>query len=321
MSWRERLWEQKWLHPLLPSYLKPLDEPAIMNEFTKEFVYEAEEFISDLAALTELPRMNKTFKRSLQGYSYKIKIKPKKIHVEMFDTNKSSSSVKKRVFLTTYRKTVKSEHGSGKILESVIYYQLNNKTHVRNVRKHPYFQSLFHHIHRLDASLNGEHVPELTQSASSADAANNERQLNPSESESNQAESILASAKHTYNNFAHLSETAEIILTGIMHELERCLEEFALLDIEEKHHIKRMIQHDLPNLLHTYRTLSPEQKQKTYDNMLRNMSNMRGFLKQQADDLQGTRIDRMNQLIQLNDLRYSEPRRDPKKQLFDSHEV
>lgn len=321
MSWRELLWEQKWLHPLLPNYLKPLDEPAIMNEFTKEFVYEAEEFISDLAALSELPRMNKTFKRTLQGYSYKIKIKPKKIHVEMFDTNKSSSSVKKRVFLTTFRKNIKAENGTGKILESVIYYQLNNKTYVRNVRKHPYFQSLFHHIHRLDASLNGESVAALPEGALATDSDDKERQLTPSESETNLAESLLDSARHTYHNFANISENTDIILKGILYELERCLEEFTLLDIEEKHHVKRMIQHDLPNLLHTYHTLSAEQKQKTYENMIRNMSNMRSFLKQQADDLQGTRIDRMNQLIQLNDLRYNEAEHPKKKKPFNTHEA
>jgi hypothetical protein len=302
VNWRERLWEQNWVIPLLPNYMKPLDEPALLNEHTKEFVYEAEEFISDLSALSELPRLNKTFKRSIQGFAYKIKIKQKKIHLEMADTSKSPSNIKKRVYITIYRKNVKMENGFGKIIDSTIYYHLNGKAVVRNIRKHPLFLSLFHHIHRLDLSLSGEtvNVEEIRDHP-----VQEEQNLAPAEDEKGQVKILLSSAEHTRKYYRAVAPDVEKRLEIIYAELLRCTEEFHLLDLEEKHHMKRMIQHDLPNLLNTFQSLNETQKEEKYKEMISTLSNMTNFLRKQADDLQSTRMDRMNHLLKLNELRYS----------------
>src|SRR5690625_2351425 len=100
MNWTEN----KWLEPFLPNYLKPLKDPRIESEHTVEFVEHAEEFLSDLAALTELPRLNKTFKRNIKGYSFKVRIKARKIHLELKDTKKSSANYKKRIYITINRR-------------------------------------------------------------------------------------------------------------------------------------------------------------------------------------------------------------------------
>ncbi|WP_280768164.1 hypothetical protein [Salipaludibacillus daqingensis] len=304
MNWRERLWEQNWIIPLLPNYMKPLDEPSLLNEHTKEFVYEAEEFISDLSALSELPRLDKTFKRSIQGFSYKIKIKQKKIHVEMIDTNKSSSNIKKRVYITTFRKNIKMENGFGKVIDSTIYYQLHGKTVVRNIRKHPFFISIFHHLHRLDLSLSGETLPDNPVKVTSK---NEEvQQLEPTADNQDQVKALLSSAEHTYKQFRAIDHKVDQSLRDLLTEIERCTEEYQLLDLEEKHHMKRMIQHDLPNLLNTYDTLSEEQKRSSFHEMVTSIKNMSSFLQKQANDLQSTRMDRMNYLLKLNELRYEQ---------------
>ncbi|MCR6106641.1 hypothetical protein HXA34_10130 [Salipaludibacillus agaradhaerens] len=303
MNWRERLWEQNWLLPLLPNYMKPLNEPALMNEHTKEFVYEAEEFISDLAALTELPRLNKTFKRTIQGFSFKIKIKQKKIHAEFLDTNKSSSTIKKRVYITSYRKNVKMENGFGKIIDSTIYYQYNGKTIVRSIRKHPFFQSLFHHIHRLDLSLSGENIK--LEEIKNQTNITQEQQLSPATDDKSQIKALISSAEHTFDYYKEINLTTEKALQELLRELRRCGEEYHLLDIEEKHHMKRMIQHDLPNLLKTYDSLNASQKQEKYEETVRTIKQMASYLQRQANDLQSTRMDRMNHLLKLNELRYN----------------
>lgn len=310
MNWRERLWEQNWIIPLLPNYMKPLDEPSLLNEHTKEFVYEAEEFISDLSALSELPRIDKTFKRSIQGFSYKIKIKQKKIHVEMVDTNKSSSNIKKRVYITTFRKNVKMENGFGKILDSTIYYQLQGKTVVRNIRRHPLFLSIFHHLHRLDLSLSGE---TFNKEPVKLPSTNEEVQhLEPTADHEDQVKALLSSAEHTYKQFKTIDDKVDQSLVEILTEIERCTDEFQLLDLEEKHHMKRMIQHDLPNLLNTYHSLSESQKKSTFNEVVSSLKNMRSFLQTQANDLQETRMDRMNYLLKLNELRYDSNNRTKK---------
>lgn len=306
MNWREKLWEQKWVTALLPNYMKPLDEPALLNQHTKEFVYEAEEFISDLAALSELPRMNRTFKRNVHGYAYKIKIKPKKLHIELSDTSKSPSQIKKKVFITVFRKNIKMENGFGKTVESSIYYQMNNQTHVRNIRRHPYFLSLFHHLHRLDLSLSGESLQEFDKQPESVGQSDNqEHQLSADENHKDPVGSLEDSMSHTISAYPHLDEDIQKKIKKMHMELQRCFEEFHLLDIEEKHHIRRMIQHDLPNLLLTFHSLSSEQKQIKKLELLRALDNMISFLKEQAGDLQATRLDRMNHLLRLSDIRYS----------------
>jgi glutaredoxin-related protein len=302
LNWRERLWEQNWIIPLLPNYMKPLEEPSLLNEHTKEFVYQAEEFISDLSALSELPRIDKTFKRSIQGFSYKIKIKQKKIHVEMVDTNKSSSNIKKRVYISTYRKNIKMENGFGKILDSTIYYHIEGKTVVRNVRRHSLFLSIFHHLHRLDLSLSGETFNQEPVKISSENEK--EQQLKPTADHQDQVKALLSSAEHTYKQFRTIDQKVDQSLKDILTEIKRCNEEFQLLDLEEKHHMKRMIQHDLPNLLNTYDSLSENQKKYTYNEMVSSLKSMRSFLQLQANDLQETRMDRMNYLLKLNELRY-----------------
>lgn len=301
LNWRERLLEHSWVTPLLPNYMKPLDEPSLMNDQTKEFVYELEEFISDLSSLSELPRLNKTFKRSIQGFAYKIKIREKKIHVEMVDTNKSSSTIKKRVYITTFRKNIKIENGFGKIIDSTIYYQMSGKTIVRNIRKHPLFQSLFHHIHRLDLSLSGE---PLTNESQLGPPTTPEQSIAPSLDIQDQIKALVGSAEHSYSQYRELDDTVARSLKKLVLELHRCTEEYHLLDVEEKHHLKRMVQHDLPNLLKTYQSLSPTHKQEKYHELLDTLSTMEKFLKRQATDLQSTRMDRMNHLLKLNEVRY-----------------
>lgn len=305
MNWQERLWEQKWLIPILPNYMKPLEEPALLNQHTREFVYEAEEFISDLAALTELPRMNKTFKRSIHGYAYKIKIKPKKIHIELADTNKSSSAIKKKVFITVFRKHIRMENGFGKVIDSSIYYQLSGNTFVRNIRSHSYFLPVFHHLHRLDLSLSGESLQAFDEMNQKSTDQKGVESVQPSDTNDEQINSLKYSMSHTQKAFSSIDPALQDELDKLAEEFYRCLEEFHLLDIEEKHHIRRMVQHDLPNLIQTYYSLTEEQRLKKKNELVSALQNMHSFLKEQANDLQSTRVDRMNHLLRLTSLRYS----------------
>ncbi|NJP38878.1 hypothetical protein [Alkalicoccus luteus] len=298
LNWKDKLLEQNWLLPFLPNYMKPLQEPALENVQTKEFVYEAEEFISDLAALSELPRLNKTFKRSIQGFTYKIKIKPKKIHVEMLDTHKSASTIKKRVFITIHRMHIRQENGMGKVLDSTIYYQKNGRTIVRSVKRHPIFQSVFYHLHRLDTSVSG-HQMEALPAAGEASLESS----SPVPAPDQEGRLLTAALKEIADLSVSMPFAKQV--SAIFEAMSRAEEEYQLLNIEEKHQIKRMIHHDMPNLVHTYESLTAEQRKELLPRVEQSLSNMHAFISGIADDLQRTRVDRMNHLLQLNDLRYS----------------
>ncbi|MDQ0255232.1 hypothetical protein J2S74_002614 [Evansella vedderi] len=307
MSWREHIWEQKWLEPLLPNYLKPLNDPAIETEDTREFVQEAVEFLSDLTSLSELPRLNKTFKRTIKGFLFKIKIKQKKIHVELIDTKKTSASIKKRVYITIFRKQFKSEKGMGKCIDSTIYYQVENRTIVRNIRKHPLFQPIFIKIHQLDRSLSGEKLlPEETESF----VAKEVKEKKQSVKINDEQRFILNHMEQAIKKYEGKDELIETKLRELQYSLNECIKEVELLDIEERHHIKRLVSHDLPNLLETYLSLTENQKKKSYDEVIYSIHSMRTYIENQAKHLHSSRMDRMKQLLHLNRLRYETKKMD-----------
>ncbi|MFA9556208.1 hypothetical protein ACERII_02710 [Evansella sp. AB-rgal1] len=303
MSWRERAWEVKWIEPLLPNYLKPLQDTRIETEHTRELIKEAEEFLTDLSSLSELPRLNKTFKRNIKGFLFKVKIKPKKIHLELIDTKKSTANIRKRIYITIFRKEIKSEQGMGKCIDSTIYYVVNNKTIVRNIRKHPLFQAIFIRLHQLDKSLSGEGF-NLEQVEETAVV---ERQLSSkSEVEKLHINQQIRALLKQYQKLDPLIVTK---LEEIEYALEECLKEVDLLDIEEKHHMKRLVNYDLPNLLETYINLNTDQRKKSYNDVIASIHSMRSYIENQSKQLTNSRMDRMNQLIQLNKIRYHSERK------------
>ncbi|UTR09686.1 hypothetical protein MM300_17580 [Evansella sp. LMS18] len=309
MSWRDRVWEQKWLEPFLPNYLKPLNDSTVETEETKELVSEAAEFLSDLATLSELPRINKTFKRNIKGYLFKVKIKQKKIYLELLDTKKSPAAVKKRIYITVFRKQFKAEKGMGKCADSTIYYTSGNRTIVRNVRNHPLFQPVFYELHRLDLSLAGKALPEI-ESAEQPKALMNPEHKPSTEDETKAILTNLDSLKKQYRK----SEPAfHKQINQLQEDILICIKDMHLLDIEEKHHLKRMVSYDLPNLLETYDSLSEDQKEKTFDEVMSTVNSMRDYVKKQTEQLQSSRMDRMKHLLKLNEVRYNNSSENVKK--------
>ncbi|MDG5787536.1 hypothetical protein QA612_08515 [Evansella sp. AB-P1] len=308
MSWRERAWEQKWIEPFLPNYLKPLKDDRVESEHTKELIQEAEEFLTDLASLSELPRLNKTFKRTIKGFMFKVKIKQKKIFLELIDTKKSPTDIRKRIYITIYRKEYKAEKGMGKCVDSTIYYQLKNRTIVRNIRKHPLFQSLFIRLNQLDHSLsnkNGEILPEIVEATENNNMLSNET--------IEDKEYILTTLNNTFKQYNTLDPLIKEKLKELKQSVKECMSQFDLLDIEEKHHLKRLVNNDLPSLLETYHSLSIDQKAKSYDDVVESIQSMCKYINNQSKHLSNTRMDRMDQLLQLNKLRYETTTVDTKK--------
>jgi len=305
MSWREQIWEQRWLEPLLPNYLKPLNDPAIETEDTREFVQEAVEFLSDLTSLSELPRLNKTFKRTIKGFLFKIKIKQKKIHVELLDTKKTSAAIRKRVYITIYRKQYKAEKGLGKCVDSTIYYQVETRTVVRNIRRHPLFQPVFIKLHQLDRSLSGEKLlPEETPLIPM------EKDKKLPEKVEKEQRLILQQMEEVANKYRNKDALIDTKLKELYSAIRECVMEVELLDIEERHHIKRLVGYDLPNLLETYVSLSMEQRIKSREDVIYSIHSMRTYIENQATQLHSSRMDRMKQLLQLNRLRYETKKMD-----------
>ncbi|MBU9723882.1 MULTISPECIES: hypothetical protein [Bacillaceae] len=302
MSWREQETERKWYEAFLPNYLKPLRDPQIETTYTKEMINEAVEFLSDLSSLSELPRLNKTFKRNIKGHLFKVKIKPKKLHLELLDTKKSSDPIKKRVYITTYRKQYKMEQGMGKCIDSTIYYQVNNKTVVRSIKKHHLFLTLFFQLHKLDVSLSGGNLDEITVDQALGPGPDIE-QNNTHEEEK---QKIIHQSNELLKKYKKIDTEISLLIQNIQAIIQECLKDIHLLNFEEKHHVKRMINNDLPNLMETYKSLSHEQQLEKHEDVLESLRTMHTYMEGLQKDVQSSRMDRMEHLLRLNRVRYSE---------------
>lgn len=299
MSSREQATERKWYESFLPNYLKPLRDPQIESLYTKEMITEAVEFISDLSSLSELPRLNKTFKRNIKGFLFKVKIKPKKLHLELLDTKKSSDPIKKRIYITTFRKEFKLENGMGKCIDATIYYQINGKTIVRSVKRHHLFLALFYQLHKLDVSLSGGNPDEITVEQA-LDQGPEEK------SHDEEKEQIIQQSNQLLKKYHLVDEEVSKLIKQIQENIQECLNDIHLLNFEEKHHVKRLINNDLPNLMETFKSLSRDQQIEKHEDVLSSLRTMQNYMDSLQKDVQSSRMDRMEHLLRLNRLRYSE---------------
>ncbi|TMW73534.1 hypothetical protein [Alteribacter natronophilus] len=302
MTFKERLLHHQWVQPFLPNYMKPLQEPGIEEGPTSLMIHETEEFLSDLSSLSELPRLNKTFKRKIKGFLLKVKIKPKKLHLELIDTKRSPAQIKKRIYITTYRKSVKSENGLGKCIDATIYYQIEGRNMVRNVKHHHLFRPVFTHLHMLDTSLSGQAALPAAELEETAPARPEEITAE------NEDKNSLMAALNNYSPQLNTSDPdLEQALAEVTGSLKRCLEEFELLDIEERHQVKRMIVKEIPQLTQTFRSLSPLQKSEKKEEMINALQKMNHFTLKIVSSLERNRLEHMNHLLRVSKMRYDDP--------------
>ncbi|WP_096434933.1 hypothetical protein [Alteribacter populi] len=305
MSFKEKFIHYEWVQPFLPNYMKPLQEPRIEEDSTSLMVHETEEFLSDLASLSELPRMNKTFKRKIKGFMLKVKIKHKKLHLEMLDSKRSSASIRKRIYITIYRKNIKAEKGLGKCIDATIYFNVDGRNMVRNIKHHPLFRPVFLHLHMLDSSLSGSGQSHPTQSSLSYEEPN-EHEMNVSTLQEADKNELHTEIKKLDQRYQKMNQNIYAAFTLMKKSITRCIEDFDLLDIEERHQVKRIIVKEIPDLLGTYQTLPPQQKEETEHEIILAIEKMDRFLKKITSSLDSNRMERMNHLLRVNKLRYED---------------
>ncbi|RNA69205.1 hypothetical protein [Alteribacter keqinensis] len=300
MTFKEKLLHQEWIQPFLPNYMKPLHEPRIEEDATSLMVHETEEFLSDLASLSELPRLNKTFKRKIKGFLLKVKIKPKKLHLEMHDTKRSQALIKKRIYITIYRKSVKAEKGLGKCIDATIYFHTDGRNIVRNVKHHPLFRPVFTHLHMLDSSLSGQNLLPQNESEETVELQRAHH------NEPDEKSTLNAELKQLERRYANLNNSITSVFSNVSASLKRCLEEFNLLDVEERHQLKRMLIKEIPDLLDTYQSLTPSQKKEMEEDVIHALEKMNRFVGKIASSLDHNRMERLNHLLRVNKMRYDE---------------
>ncbi|MEB1806767.1 MAG: hypothetical protein LPK26_05655 [Bacillaceae bacterium] len=298
-----RLLEIPWIESILPDRLRPVQDEILSDEATLETLHEAERILEHVIKQSSKYSKNRTVKKKHHEYVITVKIKKKMISLTILDTYYSKSKYKKRIYIQCYRKYFKADHGVGKCKEASIHYTKNKKTFVRSVKKSPYTQNLFYKIDKLDDALLGQLIQ------SDNEEENYIPQTNQLKS-NDQVKSLVMETNRliSHTRKLHIDPLIEKRLEQIIDHTEVLLPDFSLLEIEERHMMKRMLNEDIPNLVHTYLSLSPENKKEQRENVFVTLSKMELTLILLKEDLEKARVQRMEHLLKLNHLRYTKDR-------------
>ncbi|MCT8138959.1 hypothetical protein H1D32_15310 [Anaerobacillus sp. CMMVII] len=143
---------------------------------------------------------------------------------------------------------------------------------------------------------------------------NNEHEIRPQATNSPLTEkqeelrNLLVEMKRITNHNLSLAvdPMIEHRLGRVLQHIEKITPDFHLLDIEERHMIKRILREDLPNLLHSYVSLSQLQRLEQKENVFVAISRIELKILRIVDQMEKMKLERMEHLLRLNKVRYEE---------------
>ncbi|WP_347550220.1 hypothetical protein ABFG93_01535 [Pseudalkalibacillus hwajinpoensis] len=277
--------EPQWLEKLLPSQFKTVEASLLQDESSTSFLSYAEhlldEFIDKLDPSSDKPQK---WKRSEGGFTIYLKIRRNLILFSGYDSQKNRASTPKKFFIQWERQTL-VKRNSGRCKQGTILINDRGRIIKRNIKRSPYFTGIFQRIKLLDHTLIGS-----SQSSTL-----------------NQMDPAL---------FNHLDRLKKIVdhsmISGVIHSrsarlvklFSEILPEIELLDLEERHIVKRMLSTELPDLLTGYISLSSENKEIRHQDLFQALCQMELTLHEFLEKLEGHRLSRVDHLLKVSKIRY-----------------
>lgn len=293
------LLEFSWLDRFLPVNLKPAPEEIFQDEASVKLIKETESVFDKLIEQGNPYKRDRTIKKIEHEYSIVIKISKKQIRLHMQDEYHSKARYKKRVEIMCFRKHVKSENGQGVCSEAAVHYLKNHRTYVASIKETHLLHGIFKKIAELDDVLSGKKVKKQDTETPPT--------LNRITKNLDEMNTILNEAKQVFKTFNDtvLEPLIENRLRQIIVETEKLLPNFSFLDVEDRYTVKRMFQSDIPNLLETYLSLSPKNRQSHTEGVFVSLSKMELAIISLQEQVEKEKLLKMEQLLKLNELRYS----------------
>ncbi|QOY35777.1 hypothetical protein AWH56_024490 [Anaerobacillus isosaccharinicus] len=297
-----RLFEIPFFENLLPDRLKPVKDEYISDQYSQSLFLETEKLIEDIIQLSEMERINRIFKRKTPQVKILLKIKKKRMRLDFSDQKGAEAPIKKRIIIDIYRKIYKSNNGVGKLVEATIYYTYQGQSFVRSVKRSPYLQSIFYKLDMLDDALTGRLVK------------HNEHEIRPQvtnhplSEKQEEIRNLVVEMKRIskHNHSLAVDPIIENRLGRIIQHIEKITPDFHLLDIEDRHMLKRVLREDLPNLLHSFVSLTPQQQLEQKENVFVAISRIELKILAIIDQMEKMKLDRMEHLLRLNKVRYDD---------------
>ncbi|GAF67064.1 hypothetical protein BTS2_3972 [Bacillus sp. TS-2] len=285
-----------------PAHRRAVDEHLLRDEATAKLIQEAEKVLDQLIKKAPNHNQKRNIRRKHKQYTIRLKVNHKYIKLNLNDTKYSVSPIHKRVTIICYRKYVKSKNGVGFCKEASIHYIKDGRSHLRSIRDSSSFHGLFFRIHRLDeAFVHGSSDAKGTLELLSVQ----EERLQSTKSEN--LGHLIEESKRYFDSVIHFSldPLIENRLNRLVTQIAKLVPDFDLLDYEEKHIVRRMLKEDVPKLLNTYLSLSTKNQLNQKDNIFVALSKMELTIIDFQNILEKARVERMNHLIRLQELRYN----------------
>lgn len=294
---------EKWI----PDRLKPVPLDIVSDQYSQTLIKETEIFIEDIIQLSETEKTNRIFKRKSKEYKLSLKIRKKRMKLDISDQKGAMSPIKKRVIIDLYRKIYKTKNGVGKIVDATIYYSYQGTNFVRTIKQSSPFHGIFYKLDMLDDAMIGRLMKDSSQPFDRI-STNHSTLDNKNE----EVLKLMLELKRitTHAEKLTLDPIIERKLNSIISQIDPIIPDYHLLEIEDRHVIKRMLKDDLPQLLHSFFSLTLtqqlEQKEKVYVALSRIELKLISLIR----DLEKMRLEKIEHLLRLNEVRYDQKKSD-----------
>ncbi|MBM7840221.1 hypothetical protein JOC54_003501 [Alkalihalobacillus xiaoxiensis] len=292
-----------------PAYKRPVDDHIIQDETTIRLINDTERLLKRMTDNATGKNERKSVRRRQKDWDIRVKVSYNQIRVLVSDTKQSSSPVHKRFRIVCFRKYVKAVDGVGKVKESTIHYLKDGRMHVRSLQNVSQLKGIFHAIHLMDLAYVGTKINDVSLERLNG----HEKQL-----KSEQANDIKFLAQEA-KRYVQAMDTLSIDpmldnrLKRILSHVSKLEDDFQLFGYEDKHTVRRLLREDIPNLMGAFLALSKKNQLEQRDNVFVSLSKMELSLISLKEDLEKTKIERMEHVMRLQELRYGESHIDKKK--------
>ncbi len=299
--------ESSFFRFLTPAHRRPVEEHLLRDEATKKLLTQTENLLDNIIQKSDGYNRKRSIRRKQKEFHIKVKITHKLIKVTLSDTKHSRSPVHKQFNIVCYRKYRKAKNGIGVCKEATIHYVKDGRAHIRSIRDSSLFHGIFFRIHRLDEAY--VHGGERDKAGSLELLATQERRL--LDTQSDDLKLLYEESKRYVDSVKQFSvdPLIENRLLRLLTQVSKLQDDFDLLDYEEKHIVRRMLREDIPKLLNTFLSLSLTHQLEQKEKVFVALSQMELTIIDYQNQLEKARVERMNHLLRLQELRY---RRDPK---------
>ncbi|MCA0988217.1 hypothetical protein [Guptibacillus algicola] len=269
----------------MPPRFKTVESTLLQDVGSNEFLTFAEQLLDEfIHRISSGADKQAKWKRTEKGFTIFLKIKRNIILFSGYDSQKSRSSTPKKFYIQ-WERQMKSTREHGKCKQGLILINDRGRIIKRSVKRSPYFSGIFNRMKQLDQALIG---PEHVVVESKVDATLKEH---------------IQVIEHLITNPA-IKGVIESRSNRLVNLLNTMLPELDLLDIEERHTVKRMLSTELPGLLEGYISLSDSNKERRHGDLFQALCKMELTLHQLLEKLEDLRLSKVDHLLKVNKMRY-----------------